>query len=167
MKTTAKRVAVLGLFTCLALILSFLETLLPPLTAIAPGVKIGLPNVIIIFLLIRLDFKSAAAVSIVRIMLASLLFGTAVSFVYSLAGAVLSLIIMYLLKKSDLFSLPVISIVGALSHNAAQIGVAALLMHTKELFYYLPVLCLSALISGVLVGLTALLLIKALKKVNL
>ncbi len=167
MKTYTKKIALLGLFTCLALILSFLETLLPPITAYAPAIKIGLPNVIIIFLLFKFDLKSAAAVSFIRIVLTALLFGSFLSFSYSLAGAVLSLAVMYILKRLDLFSLPVLSVAGALSHNIAQVSVAAIMMGTKEILYYLPVLCLSALISGVLVGLTATLLIKTLKNVKM
>ncbi len=166
MKTLTKKTALLGLFTSIALILSFLEALIPPLFTYAPGIKIGLPNIIIIFLLYRSDFKSAAAVSFIRIIITALLFGSVMSFIYSAAGAALSLSIMYLLKYLNLFSLPVISVVGALCHNLAQIAVAALLLGTG-LIYYLPILSLSALISGVFVGIIATLLIKLLKSVKI
>ncbi len=166
MKTLTKKTALLGLFTSFALILSFLEALIPPLFTYAPGIKIGLPNIIIIFLLYRSNFKSAAAVSFIRIIITSLLFGSVMSFIYSAAGAALSLSVMYILKRLNLFSLPVISVVGALCHNLAQIAVAALLLGTG-LIYYLPILSLSALISGIFVGIIATLLIKSLKNVKI
>lgn len=167
MKTRTKKIALLGLFTSLALILSFIEVMFPPVFTYAPGIKIGLPNIIIIFLLYRFDFKSAAAVSFVRIIITALLFGSAISFIYSIAGATLSLIVMHFFKRFNAFSIPVISIVGALCHNIAQIIVAAILLGTKQLIYYFPALSLSALISGISVGLLAVLIIKAFKNVKI
>ncbi len=167
MKSITKKTALLGLFTALALILSFLEALIPPLFTYAPGIKTGLPNIIIVFLLYRFNFKSAAAVSLVRILVTAMLFGSVMSFLYSLAGAVLSITVMLLLKRSGAFSVPIISIVGALCHNIAQIGVAAVLLGSKQIIYYLPVLSISALISGIFVGLLAALLIKILKNIKI
>ncbi len=167
MRKNIKVITLGGLFAALAIILSFLETLLPPITAYAPGIKIGLPNVIIIFLLYRYNFKFAATVSIIRLVVVSLLFGTPISFIYSLSGATLSLLIMVIFKRLKIFSMPIISIIGALCHNIAQIGVAALLLSTKQLIYYLPVLSLSALISGLLVGLAATLLIHHTKSIKI
>lgn len=161
----SKKTAFLGLFTALTLILSFAEALLPPVFTYAPGIKIGLPNIIIIFLLYRFSIKSAAAVSLVRILITAMLFGSALSLAYSLAGAALSLIVMWLLKRINVFSVPAVSIVGAIIHNLAQICVAVALMGTAQLFYYLPILLLSGLISGVLVGILAAYLIKVMKKV--
>lgn len=159
MKKSIKDITLMGLYAATAIILSFLETMLPPITAYVPGIKIGLPNVIIIFLLYRYNFKYAAIVSSIRLIVATLLFGTPVSFIYSLAGAVLSLLVMALIKRLKLFSMPIVSVTGALCHNIAQIGIAALLLSTKQLIYYSPILSLSALISGLLVGITATLLI--------
>lgn len=165
MKTLTKKTALLGLFTALALILSFLEALLPPLFTYAPGIKMGLPNIIIIFLLYRFDFKSAATVSFIRIFITALLFGSAISFIYSVAGATLSILVMYLLKHTDIFSMPVISIVGALCHNIAQILVASIILGTGFV-YYLPVLSISALISGLIIGILATILIRLLKNLK-
>lgn len=167
MRKNIQGVTLVGIFAALAIILSFLETLLPPITAYAPGIKIGLPNVIIIFLLYRYGFKISALVSFIRLIVSSLLFGTPVSFIYSLAGAVLSLLVMALIKRFKLFSTPVTSVIGALCHNIAQICVAAFLLSSHHLIYYLPVLSLSALISGLLVGLAAALLIKNTKKIKM
>lgn len=165
MKKISKKTAFLGLFTALALILSFTEALIPPIFTFAPGIKIGLPNIIIILLLYRFSFKSAALVSIVRIVITAILFGSAVSLIYSIAGASLSLLVMWALKKANIFSIPSISIVGAILHNIAQICVAIFLLGTAQLIFYLPVLLLSGLISGVLVGILSAYLIKASNKI--
>ncbi len=165
MKTNAKKITLIGLLAALALILSFLETLLPPLYSFAPGIKIGLPNVIILFALYRLSFKDAALISTVRIILASLLFGSAISFAYSIAGAVLSLTVMWAIKKLRLFSAAAISVTGAICHNLAQVAVAAAMMNTKEIFLYLPVLAISGIVTGLAVGLTSTLLIKKIKNI--
>ena len=98
MKKT-KKLTFLALMTTLALVLSFVESLFPPVLAAAPGIKLGLPNVIIIFLLYRFSLKEAAVVSFLRLFAAALLFGNAMTFIYSLSGAVLSLATMVLLKK--------------------------------------------------------------------
>ena len=165
MKTDTKKLTLIGLLASVALILSFIETLLPPLYSFAPGVKIGLPNVIILFALYRLSLREAALVSAVRLILSALLFGSAVSFTYSLAGAALSLTVMWAVKKFGLFSTWSVSILGAVCHNLAQVAVAAVLMNTKELFLYLPVLAISGILTGIAVGLVSALLISKLKKI--
>lgn len=165
MKTDTKKLTLIGLLASVALILSFIETLLPPLYSFAPGVKIGLPNVIILFALYRLSSREAALVSAVRLILSALLFGSAVSFAYSLAGAALSLTVMWAVKKFGLFSTWSVSILGAVCHNLAQVAVAAVLMNTKELFLYLPVLAISGILTGIAVGLVSALLISKLKKI--
>ena len=159
----SKKTAFLGLFTALALILSFAEALIPPIITYAPGIKIGFPNIIIIFLLYRFGIKSAAAVSFVRILITVMLFGSVVSLLYSVVGATLSLVCMWMLKRINAFSVPVVSVVGAILHNVAQIFVAIFLMGTARLIFYLPALLLSGLISGILVGLLAAYLIKTIK----
>lgn len=165
MKTDTKKLTLIGLLASVALILSFIETLLPPLYSFAPGVKIGLPNVIILFALYRLSLREAALVSAVRLILSALLFGSAVSFAYSLAGAALSLTVMWAVKKFGLFSTWSVSTLGAVCHNLAQVAVAAVLMNTKELFLYLPVLAISGILTGIAVGLVSALLISKLKKI--
>lgn len=167
MKQSNKNIALLGMLTTLALALSFLEAILPPISVYAPGIKIGLPNIIIIFVLYRTNFKSAALVSLLRILITALLFGTAISFLYSLVGAALSLTLMSLLKKHQIFSLTVISISGAVSHNIAQTLLATLLLGTRQLVYYLPVLCLSGLLSGLLVGLLSVAFLKATRNIKI
>ncbi len=153
MKTNTKNIVFFGAMSALALILSYVEALLPPVWSAVPGIKMGLPNIIIIFLLYRFSVKSAAAVSAVRIALSALLFGSIVTLWYSLAGAALSLLVMSLLKRTNLFSKVGVSIAGGVTHNLGQILVAILLLSTKEIGYYMIILAFTGTIAGVFVGL--------------
>ena len=123
----------------------------------------GLANVIIIFLLYKLDFKSALAVSFVRVCLSSLLFGTSMTFLYSAAGAILSIFLMLLAKRLGWFSTVGVSVIGGVSHNLGQIAVAMLLLRTYEIGYYMAVLAVSGTVAGIFVGLSAAFLIKQVK----
>ena len=140
----AKKVAQYGLITALALVLSWAESLLPPLGA--PGVKLGLPNLAIVFALYRLGWKDACAVSLVRVVLVALLFGN---------GAALSLALMGVLKRTGKFSPVGVSVAGGVAHNAGQILVAMVLLETARLAWYLPVLWVSGTVAGVLIGIVA------------
>ena len=146
----SSKVAQYGLITALALVLSYLESLLPPLGV--PGVKLGLPNLAIVFALYRLSFRDACVISLVRVALAALLFGNGASLAYSAAGAVLSLAVMGLLKKAGRFSSVGVSVAGGVAHNAGQILVAMAMLETARLAWYLPVLWISGVIAGVVVG---------------
>ena len=157
MKT--KKLTTLGLSVALALILSYLESLLPPLMAV-PGVKVGLPNIVILFLLYRYGWKEAGAVSLIRLLLSAALFTGFVAFFYGLAGAVLSLAGSALLKRSDRFSPLGVSVAGGVLHNLGQIALAALILESGYIFAYLPVLLLSGTLAGALVGLLAGILIR-------
>ncbi len=153
MKHYGKKTAFLGLCTALALILAYVEVLLPPLLSAVPGIKMGLPNIIIIFLLYRRGPLSAAAVSLTRVLLVSLLFGNVMSMAYSIAGAILSLAVMALLRRLDFLSAVGVSVAGGVMHNVGQILMAMLMLGTAELGYYLVVLAVSGTIAGVLIGL--------------
>ena len=155
-----KRIAFLGLCTSVALLLSYIEAIVPPIYAAVPGIKIGMPNIAIIFVLYRFGFGSAAAVSFVRIVAVSLLFGNPMTFAYSVAGAVLSLCVMALLKKLDKFSTVGVSVAGGVLHNVGQILMAMLLLGTAEIGYYLIVLAVTGTVSGVLIGLCGAVAIK-------
>ena len=157
MKT--RTVALTGLLIALALVLSYLESLVP-LSFAVPGIKLGLPNLVIVFALYRLRPATAAAISLLRVALVSLLFGSALSLAYSAAGAVLSFAVMLLLKKSGRFGCAGVSVAGAVAHNLAQIATAALLLETPSLAWYFPVLCVSGTVAGVCIGLLAALLVK-------
>ena len=156
MKKT-KRLVLLAMLTAVAMILSYVESLLPSVGI--PGVKMGLANIAVIFALFRFGWKEAAALSLVRVVLVSLLFGSVSAMLYSLAGAVLSLAVMALLRRIDRFSTVGISVAGGVAHNAGQILMAMLILQTKQLLGYLPVLAVSGIAGGVLTGLAAALLI--------
>ena len=154
----ASKVAQYGLLTALALVLSYLESLVPPLWV--PGVKLGLPNLAVVFALYRLGFKDACAISLVRVVLVALLFGNGAGLAYSIAGAALSLALMGLLKRTGKFSSVGVSVAGGVAHNAGQILVAMALLETSRLAWYLPVLWISGMIAGVLVGIVSGVLVK-------
>ncbi len=157
MKKT-KRLVLLAMLTAVAMILSYVESLLPSVGI--PGVKMGLANIAVIFALFRFGWKEAAALSLVRVVLVSLLFGSVGAMLYSLAGAVLSLAVMALLRRIDRFSTVGVSVAGGVAHNAGQILMAMLILQTKQLLGYLPVLAVSGIAGGVLTGLVAALLIR-------
>ncbi len=163
MNNKTKKLAFLGLCTAVALILAYVEALLPPLWAAVPGIKMGLPNIILVFLLYRFSVKEAAAVSLVRLLAVALLFGNVMTLWYSLAGAALSLMGMALLQKTNRFSITGVSVAGGVLHNLGQILVAMLVLETAEIGYYMIVLTLTGTLAGVLVGLAGGLVLRSLK----
>ena len=164
MKT--KKVAFLSMCIALSMILSFVESQIPPLVAV-PGVKVGLPNIVMVFMLYKIGAKETAIVSIIRVILVGFLFGTPLSMIYSLVGATLSLIGMIILKKTNLFAPITVSVVGGILHNVGQILTACLVMETAEIAYYLPVLFISGTIAGIVIGYVAGLILKRLEKMKL
>ena len=153
MKKKSQAIALMGLCTAVAMVFAWVESQLPPLVAAVPGIKLGLPNIAIIFILYRFGWKEAAAVSFVRIMAVSLLFGNPMTMAYSLAGGFLSLLGMVLLKKTNLLSTVGVSVAGGVLHNVGQILMAMLIMSTAGLGYYLIILAVTGTVSGVFVGL--------------
>ncbi len=164
MSKKAKKVAFLGVLTSVALVLSYLESILPPIWAAVPGIKIGLPNVVIVFLLYRYGVKEAAIVSLIRVFIVALLFGNVMTLSYSVAGALLSIILMAICKKIKVFSVVGTSIVGGIAHNLGQIIVAIFLFDTVQIGYYMIVLAITGTITGVFIGLAGGLLLKRLDK---
>ena len=157
MKT--QKLTVMALTTAIALVLSFIESQIPAFVAV-PGVKMGLANIAIVYALYRLGWKEAAFISLIRVVLVSLLFGSAASFLYSLAGAVLSLLGMALLKKTGKFTEIVVSVAGGVLHNIGQIAMASIILETDALRYYLPFLLVSGILAGVVIGLISGILIR-------
>lgn len=155
-----KTVAFLGLCTTLALILAYVEILIPPVFTSVPGIKMGLPNIIIVFLLYRKNAPSAICVSFLRIILVNMLFGNFMAFLYSFAGAVLSLAVMMLLKKLNIMSAVGVSVAGGVTHNLGQVLTAMVLLETSELGYYMVILTVTGTIAGILVGLCGSVLVK-------
>ena len=159
-----KRITLLALFTSVALLLSYVEMLIGPLFTGVPGIKMGLPNIAIMLVLYRIGTKEAIAVSFIRIVISSILFGNITMFWYSVAGAALSLAVMILLKRIDFFSSLGVSVAGALAHNIGQILVAMLLMQTTQIGYYMIVLSITGTVSGIFVGLLGGFVIKRISK---
>ena len=160
MHSKVKDIAFYGMCISLALALAYIEVLMPPLFASVPGIKMGLPNIILVFLLYRKGVIPAAMVSLMRILLVTLLFGNTMAFFYSLAGGVLSMTVMAVIKRLNFLSTTGVSVAGAVTHNVGQILVAMLILNTAELGYYLIVLAVTGTIAGVLIGLCGSLLIR-------
>ena len=148
----SQKVAFLGIFTALAMILSYIETLIPSFVAI-PGIKLGLANIAVIVILYKIGWKEAFAVSIIRVILSSLLFTTVLSMLYSL-------------RKKIKLSTITISVIGGVCHNIGQSAVAIFMTETAELVYYLPVLLITGTISGILNGLVGAITVKKMEKLE-
>ena len=157
-----RKIARMGLLVALAMILSYVESLIPAFVAV-PGVKVGLANIVVIFALYTLGPVEALTVSLLRVILSSFLFGSVLSLLYSLSGALLSLGVMIVMKKLKIFSTLVVSVTGGVLHNVGQILVACLVLETDVLLYYLPVLILSGVVTGAVIGIIGSLVIKRLE----
>lgn len=145
------RVAYFGVFTALALMFSYIETMIPIQFGV-PGIKLGFANIMIVIMLYKSSVKEALLLSIVRIMLSGFLFGNLSSILYSIAGGVLSLGIMTLLKKQGGFSVIGVSVAGGVSHNVGQLIVAMLVVETYQVGYYFPVLLVAGVLTGLGIG---------------
>ena len=162
MRNNTKKLTYLALTVSFALILSFIESKIPAFVAI-PGVKIGLANIAVIFALYKFGVKEAITVSLVRIVLVSMLFGSPISMIYSIFGAALSLALMITLKKLTPLGEVTVSVSGGIMHNIGQIIAASIMLGTNVVAYYLPFLMIGGILSGLIVGIIANNLIKFLK----
>ena len=160
-----KRISRFALLTALAMVLSWLEHLIPLPAALPPGIKLGLTNLVVLFALYRMSFKDAAAINMVRVLLVSLTFGNAYAFAYSLAGAALSLPAMALLKRAGKFSPVGVSVAGGVCHNLGQILVAMVVLENRGLLAYLPVLMVSGIAAGAVVGILGGLIVQRLPRI--
>ena len=147
----AKRVALSALFASLALIFSYVEAILPAAPGI-PGIKLGIANLVVIIAMYRLDSRYALTINLIRIFLAGFMFSGLYGAIYSLCGCILSFAVMCLLKKSDAFSVVGVSMGGGVAHNIGQLSIAAILVSSPQIFYYLPVLIISGTVSGIMIG---------------
>lgn len=163
MKLDTRKMTLLSAIIAVAMILSYVESLIPAFVAI-PGVKMGLSNIATVFTLYTLGWPYAICVTLVRVLLSTLLFGNAAALIYSLFGAAFALASMILLHRQKIFSAIGVSVVGALSHNAGQILAVCLVMNNSTLAYYIFPLIISGTIAGVVIGLAAGILTERLKK---
>ena len=148
----SSRIALRGLLIALALVLSWVESRIPVFFAV-PGMKLGLTNLVVLIALYRLSAPDALLINIVRILLAGLTFGNMFSVVYSLAGGMLSFLVMLVLKRSGRFHMVTVSITGGVFHNVGQIIVAILVLGSGYVTWYLPVLWISGIAAGAVIGL--------------
>ena len=150
---SASVVAKLGLLTAVAIVLGYFEYLLP-VTGI-PGVKLGLANTVLLYALYLIDVPSAILLMFLKVGISGLLFGGPAAMLYSLAGGVLSLVVMILARKSKGLSIVGVSVLGAVSHNVGQMVVACFVVETRAILAYLPILLFAAAVTGTLTGLIA------------
>ena len=167
MKIETKNITVMALFSAVAIIFSYIEAILPPIWSAIPGIKVGLANIVTVTLLYKFSIKEASIVAFIRIIIIALLFGNAMTLIYSIAGFVLSVAIMDILKRTNLFSTVGVSIAGGVFHNLGQIIVAMLLLQTKEIGYYMIVLAITGTVAGVLIGIASNLMLKYSNKLRL
>lgn len=145
------KAAYFGVFTALALIFSYVELLIPIQFGV-PGMKLGLANLVIVIFLYKRNAKEAMLLSVVRILLAGLMFSNLFSILYSLAGGILSLIVMAVLKKLESFSVIGVSIAGGIAHNMGQLVIAMVVVETYRIGYYFPILLITGMVTGMLIG---------------
>lgn len=158
-----KHIAMYGMLIALALVVSYIERLLP-LDMGIPGVKLGLANIVTMVALYMLSGKVALIVLVVRVLLGGILFANGFSILYSLAGGLLSLVVMWLVKKQQVFSVVGVSVVGGIAHNLGQLLVAVFVLENGNLLYYFPALLVSGTICGAIIGILGGLLMKKLPK---
>ena len=164
MKKSTNKLVLLSLFAAAALVLSYIESLLPPLYPAVPGIKPGIANIAVLVCLYIFSAKEALVVSLIRIFVSSLLFGNVISMIYSLVGALLSLAVMMSIKKTNLFSAVGVSVTGAVFHNLGQVLTAIVLLENIRIGYYMIVLSFTGILAGVLTGMAGGLVIKYLNK---
>ena len=162
MRNKTRKLTTLSLMVTFALVLSYVESRIPAFVAV-PGVKVGLANIAVIFTLYKLGIKEAITISLVRVVLVSILFGNPISLIYSIAGAILSLTVMILLKHLTPLREVAVSVTGGVMHNVGQITVASIILDTNVVTYYLPFLILSGTLAGIAVGTASAILIKKIK----
>ena len=155
-------IARVGLMAALALIFSYVEAIIPYSSAL-PGIKLGIANVVTLVALYKFGVKDAIAVSVIRIVIAGLLFNGLFGMIYSLAGATLSLAGMIALKRTGLFSVTGVSMAAGVLHNMGQLIIASALIEDLRIFFYFPVLMFSGIVAGILVGIASTIIIKSIK----
>lgn len=163
MKT--KDITTISALTAMSVVIGILESLITPVGDILPGLKLGLANVIIVFALYKYSFSKALMISIIRVFIVALLrSGFGFNFFFSLGGALLSIIVMALAKKTHL-SLIGVSILGSISHSIGQVLIGMLILKNSNIIYYLPYLTLFSIPTGIIIGVIAKKLINSTKNI--
>lgn len=147
-----QKIALWGLLVAVAMVLSWVEAQIPAFFAV-PGIKLGLTNLVVLAALYCLSEKDAVLINLLRILLVGFTFGNMFSLLYSIAGGLLSGLTMILIKRFGKFDITAVSVAGGIMHNVGQILVAMVVLETKSLLYYLPVLWISGIVAGLVIGL--------------
>ena len=159
------KTAYFGVYTALALILSYVEALIP-ISFGVPGIKLGLANLIIVIALYKSErVYNALVISVIRIILSGFMFGNMFAIIYSLSGGILSFIVMAFLKKKDSFSIIGVSIAGGVFHNIGQLIVAMIVVESYKISFYLPVLLIAGLVTGAVIGIVSKEVLKRIKNI--
>ena len=153
-KMTTKKTAQLGVYIALAMILSYVESLIPFSFGV-PGIKLGLTNVVTVIMMYTYGIPGALGVAVLRAVLSGFMFGNAFSIIYSVAGCVLSFIFMYILKNTNHFAIISVSAAGGVMHNVGQLIVAANVVKTYSVIYYAPVLIIAGVFTGIIIGIVS------------
>ena len=149
--SSTERLTLTAMLTVIALMFSYVEAIIP-ITLGIPGFKLGFANIMVIIALYALDTRFAFGINLFRIVLSALLFGSPFSMMYSLAGGMLSLAVMVVLKKTNLFSIIGVSMAGGVFHNLGQLLVASLVVSNLRMFIYFPVLVFTGIATGIATG---------------
>lgn len=164
-KMSTRDVALCAVMIALALVFSYVERLIP-VTPSIPGIKLGLSNLVIVCAIYLLGPKYGFVISVARIFLAGFMFGTMTTIIYSLAGGMLSFLVMVLLYKLAKMSVLTVSCIGGICHNIGQIVVAMIIYENLILGYYLPVLMVVGFITGLVIGIVSRLILPMLRKIQ-
>lgn len=158
-RTNNHMTALCGVLIAFAMVLSYLESLIP-IHFVVPGIKLGLANMVTIIALQRLGWKPTVLISIGRIILSGILFGNLAVILYSLAGASLSILVMCLVRRIKVFSIVGVSVCGAVAHNLGQLIVAVCVMENVRIMYYMAVLAVSGTVAGIAIGIVSTVILK-------
>ena len=162
---TTKKLVNHGLLLTIALILSYIESLIPFGFGI-PGIKLGLANMAVVLCMYCMGTREALLLNIMRILLAGFMFGNLYSIIYSLAGGMLSFSVMWLAKRINIWSIGGVSVLGGVCHNIGQILIAAFVVKTAGVFYYIPYLMIAGVLTGWLIGLITKLVIPYFERIE-
>ncbi len=163
---TTKTISTMGILTSFALILSYLERMLPPIVPV-PGVKLGLSNLVILIAIYLLGNKYGFYLTVFKCTAVAILFGGMSSFLYSITGGIFSFCFMFMFKKTKLFTIIGVSIIGGVAHNLGQILMAIIIIGNLKLIYYFPLLIISGIIAGICIGVIAYNTLRYLKVINI
>lgn len=161
----SESVAYIGLFSAFAIIISYIEALIPINIGI-PGIKLGLPNIVIVLAIYLIDNKAGIIINIIRVLVVGILFGNAFSIIFSMTGALVSYVVMILIKKIKNMSMLGVSVCGGVTHNVAQLIMAAFVADTYSISYYMPFMIIGGLITGVIIGIIAMLIYNRCRNIN-